>query len=123
MEWFSRRPLCRGGSPNPGGDVLLMEMAAQGQSFFAASGDFDAYVNQGQFFYPPYWEQETTYAMVVGGTVLTMNGLGASYASETVWNPSPATIPGQQQGSGGGLSLNYAMPYWQQGVSMTANHG
>jgi len=32
-----------GGSPNPGGDVLLMEMAAQGQSFFAASDDSDAY--------------------------------------------------------------------------------
>jgi hypothetical protein len=111
-----------GGSPNPGGDVLLMEMAAQGQSFFAASGDFDAYVNQGNFFNPPYWEQETTYATVVGGTVLTMNGSGVSYASETVWNPSPGA-PGFQHGSGGGLSLNYAMPYWQQGVSMTANHG
>jgi len=26
-------------------------------------------------------------------------------------------------GSGGGISLSYAIPYWQQGLSMTANHG
>src|ERR1035441_1154035 len=112
------------GSPNPAGDVLLMEMAAQGQSFFAASGDFDAY-HQGPFptDNPPSWEQESPYATVVGGTVLTMNGSGASYASETVWNPNPGGVYGSQVGSGGGLSLNYATPYWQQGVSMTANHG
>ena len=112
------------GSPNPGGDVLLMEMAAQGQSFFAASGDFDAYESGFQpKDNPPSWEQESTYATVVGGTVLTMNGSGASYASETVWNPNPGGVLGGQVGSGGGLSLNYAIPYWQQGVSMTANHG
>src|ERR1035441_5232383 len=88
---FRRRLYTGGaGSPNPGGDVLLMEMAAQGQSFFAASGDFDAYESGFQpKDNPPSWEQESTYATVVGGTVLTMNGSGASYASETVWNPNP----------------------------------
>jgi hypothetical protein len=107
------------GSSNPGGDVLLMEMAAQGQSFFSASGDSDAFeYTSGNL---PYWPEESPYATAVGGTVLTMNGSGASYASETVWNPNPASAG--QKGSGGGLSPNYAIPYWQQGVSLTANHG
>ena len=106
------------GSPNPGGDVLLMQMAAQGQSFFAASGDTDSFSNAN----PPYWPEESPYATAVGGTVLTMNGLGTSYASETVWNPLPGDL-GSVLGSGGGLTANYAIPYWQQGVSMSANLG
>jgi hypothetical protein len=107
--------------PNPGGDFLLMEMAAQGQSFFQASGDGDAYV--GITGREPQWPQDSPYVTAVGGTALTMNGSGASYASETVWNE----FPNAPIGSGGGISDisggNYAIPYWQQGFSMTANHG
>jgi hypothetical protein len=108
--------------PNPGGDFLLMEMAAQGQSFFVGSGDNSAYPS-----IPPNgeltigWPCDSPYATVVGGTFLTMNGSGASYASETVWNI--ATNGNPFGGSGGGISPDYAIPYWQQGVSMAANHG
>jgi subtilase family serine protease len=78
-----------------------MEMAAQGQSFFAASGDLDAYdYRSGNY---PSWEQESPYATVVGGTVLTMNGSGASYASETVWNRNPG-------GGGWGSSRQWRGP-------------
>jgi hypothetical protein len=107
--------------PNWGGDFLLMEMAAQGQSFFEASGDSDAYVG----FVPrePEWPQDSSYATVVGGTALTMNGSGASYASETVWNEYAPPNQLEVLGSGGGISQYYAIPYWQQGLSMTANHG
>jgi hypothetical protein len=105
--------------PNWGGDFLLMEMAAQGQSFFEASGDYDAYDYN---LSDPQWPQDSPYATVVGGTVLTMNGSGASYASETVWNQYTANTP-SPIGSGGGISPNYAIPYWQQGISMTTNHG
>ena len=106
------------GSSNPGGDVLLMEMAVQGQSFLAASGDKDAYSELNSDL---LWQAETPYATVVGGTVLTMNGSGASYASETVWNIDQGNE--EETGSSGGISPNYAIPYWQQGVSMTANLG
>src|ERR1039457_4226228 len=95
-----------------------------GGAFFVASGGFDAhwrgFSTKNKH---PSCGEGSTYATVVGGPVLTMNGSGASYASETVWNPNPGGVLGGQVGSGGGLSLNYAIPYWQQGVSMTANHG
>ena len=110
-----------GNDPNPAGDFLLMEMAAQGQSFFVASGDSDAY-GFGQNS-AVAWPQDSPYATVVGGTVLTMNGSGGSYASETVWNEYPTLL-----GSGGGISSSstggyYPIPYWQQGISMAANGG
>jgi hypothetical protein len=58
---------------------------------------------------------------------LTMNGSGASYASETVWNQNGVSNMSSTSGSGGGISSSgggdYAIPYWQQGLSMTANHG
>ena len=90
-----------------------MEMAAQGQSFFAASGDTDSrLVND-----TVSWPSAAPNLTFVGGTELIMNGSGASYASETVWNQ------GGGEGSSGGVNANYAFPYWQQGVSMTANGG
>ena len=103
--------------PNPAGDFLLMEMAAQGQSFFVSSGDLDSYDYNVS---APSWPQDSPYATVVGGTELTMNGSGASYASETVVNLYPGFA---SEGSGGGVSVYYAIPYWQQGLSMTANQG
>jgi subtilase family serine protease len=97
-------------APNQAGETLLMEMAAQGQSFFAASGDHPA-IN------PAPWPCSDPYLTSVGGTELTMNGSGASYASETVWEF------GFGAGSAGGSDSTYASPTWQQGVSMTANGG
>ena len=46
-----------------------------------------------------------------------MNGTGASFASETVWNW------GGGSGSSGGVSSFYAIPSWQTGISMTASLG
>src|ERR1039457_1096374 len=63
------------------------------------------------------WPSAAPNLTSVGGTELIMNGSGASYASETVWNQ------GGGEGSSGGVNANYAFPYWQQGVSMTANGG
>ncbi len=106
--------------PNPAGDFLLMEMAAQGQTFFVSSGDSDAYGFNANS--AVVWPQDSPYATVVGGTVLTMNGSGTSYASETVLNVA------LNVGSGGGISSSstggyYPIPYWQQGISMAANGG
>ena len=86
-------------------------MAAQGQSFFSASGDDDAYTGLIPF------PDDSPYITLVGGTLLTTNGTGASYASETAWNRNNGI------GSGGGVSTQYAIPSWQQGISVTANLG
>jgi uncharacterized repeat protein (TIGR01451 family) len=101
---------------------LFQELAAQGQSFFNASGDGDAYVG------PILTPCDNPYITVVGGTTLSMNGFGVSYASEMVWNwgydpPGwPATDNGYW-GSSGGISTTYSIPSWQQGINMEANHG
>ena len=94
--------------PNASGDQILQYMAAHnGQSFFQASGDDDAYTT-GEII---QWPCDSPWVTSVGGTALTMNGTGASYVSETVWNQ-----PGGW-GSGGGISPNYSIPSWQANIS------
>jgi uncharacterized repeat protein (TIGR03803 family) len=95
----------------PTAEQIFQQMAAQGQSFFEACGDSDAY-SAGI----PGVEEEPLVTQV-GGTTLTMSGNGAAYSSETVWNP------GNTQGSSGGVSLTYPIPSWQQGINMTLNGG
>jgi hypothetical protein len=99
-------------------DSQLQQMAAQGQSFLQASGDSDAYTgNQAISSSGGPSPVDSIYVTSVGGTTLTMNGVGTSFASETVWNW------GNNTGSGGGVSPNYAIPSWQAGVSMASNNG
>jgi len=66
--------------------------------------------------------------VTVGGTTLTMNGTGASYASETVWNwgydpPSWWYGGGGYWGSSGGISTRSSIPTYQHGISMASNQG
>ncbi|WP_263355404.1 FG-GAP-like repeat-containing protein [Acidicapsa acidisoli] len=101
-------------------DVFFQEFAAQGQEFFAASGDngaFDASISP--FFYPG----EDAYVTAVGGTHLTTTGAGGVWASETAWN---STEPGTPYvfGSGGGISPdNIPIPSWQSGLATGSNGG
>ena len=92
-------------------------MGSQGQSFFEASGDSDAYppgsVDDASQSYAP---SSSAYITVVGGTTLT-TGSGGSWSSETVWNQ------GGGAGGSGGISSYYSIPTWQLGVDMTANGG
>ena len=67
------------GSPDPVAEQIFQQMALQGQSFFAASGDSDAYT--GFIAFP----SDSPHITLVGGTTLT-TGPRASYGSETVWN-------------------------------------
>jgi hypothetical protein len=112
-----------GGGPSATIDNIFKQMAAQGQSYFQASGDSDAYTssqaldNSSQTTAPV----DSTNITSVGGTTLTMNGSGASYASETVWNWNNSGNP--NVGSGGGISTYYTIPFWQKNVSMAANSG
>jgi len=101
---------------------IFEEMGTQGQSFFLASGDGDAFT--GDLMGP----DDDTLITTVGGTELTMNGQGSSYASETVWNSGSQNNPwwytGKNYwGSGGGISTRTSIPSWQQCVDMSGNQG
>jgi uncharacterized repeat protein (TIGR01451 family) len=99
-----------GGMSSPVADQIFQQMAAQGQSFFNASGDYDAYTGLIDF------PGDTPYITEVGGTTLTTGSDGA-YVSETVWNR------GNGIGSGGGISTQYPIPGWQTNINMSANQG
>jgi uncharacterized repeat protein (TIGR01451 family) len=96
-------------------DSIFQQLAAQGQSFFQASGDSDAYSST-----MPQ-PVDSPYITIVGGTTLTTSGPGGSWTSETTWNW--ANTGSGTSGSGGGISTTYTIPTWQQGISMTANMG
>jgi uncharacterized repeat protein (TIGR03803 family) len=111
-------------------DHIFQQMAVQGQTFFEISGDGDSWANNvllpTQFSGTSFWPADDPYVTSVGGTSLTMNGSGASYASESVWNDEndPTGWYGSGYvGSGGGISPTYPIPSWQQGVDMSANRG
>jgi hypothetical protein len=111
-----------GADPNAIMDAEFQKMAAQGQSFFQASGDGDAYT--AAIAVP----SDSPYVTSVGGSSLTMNS--GTYASETAWNQGFLGTNrawfgggGGCWGSGGGVSLVYGIPSWQQSVSMVNNKG
>jgi subtilase family serine protease len=70
-------------------DPLFQEMAAQGQTFLTASGDYSSLKASGP------WPEEDANLTAVGGTDVVTNGPGGSWMSETGWN-----------GSAGGPSLD-----------------
>ena len=107
-----------GGPPNPAGEQIFQQMAVQGQSFFDACGDDDAYVDGVN---PVTFPADSPNITTVGGTVLT-TGANSVYKSEKVWNDGTPYRTGYL-GTGGGISPNYALPYWQQGINMTASQG
>jgi subtilase family serine protease len=85
---------------------LMAQLAAQGQSFFNSSGDDGPYCSDNGD------DRDDSDVTIVGGTVLSMNGTGASWQSETTW-----------LGSGGGILTNVAIPGYQATVSMSSNQG
>jgi subtilase family serine protease len=101
---------------SPSYDTVYKEMAAQGQSFFQASGDDGAYYSNNESV-----EQyaDDTNITLVGGTTLTTASAGGPWSSETVWNWGLSS-----GGSGGGTNFNgIRIPSWQTNISMTANQG
>lgn len=111
---------------DPVAEGYFKQIASQGQTFFMASGDGDAYVGS-------IWGGgDDVYVTSVGGTTLTLTNHSLSYASERVWNwganGTPWCCNGQTTndpywGSGGGVSTIYSIPLWQQPVNMTAVGG
>jgi subtilase family serine protease len=110
------------GGPSTTTDNIFKTMAAQGQSFFNASGDSDAFttgsgsangVDNPSLGNAP---SSSPYITQVGGTTLA-TGSGGDYGSETVWNW------GGGIGSSGGISSYYSIPSWQANISMAGNGG
>jgi uncharacterized repeat protein (TIGR01451 family) len=106
------------GGPTTTTDQIHLQMNAQGQSFFQASGDDDSLAT-GEADDPtePFSPSDSPYVTSVGATGLTTTGPLGSFVSETVWQN------GGGVGSTGGISSYYAMPTWQKPVSMTNNGG
>jgi hypothetical protein len=100
---------------------IFQQFAAQGQSFFLGSGDTGAY---GGAVDEPADDPNVT---VVGGTTLTTSGPEGSWVGESVWLTPASDDPllgySPEEASGGGVSLTYGIPTYQQGISMTANQG
>ena len=71
------------GYPTAGQDQVFKQFAAQGQSFFQASGDYGAYCGT----CPPEPPIESTNITIVGGTTLATSEPSGAWVSETVWKP------------------------------------
>ena len=91
-------------------DPYFKKMAAQGQNFFAASGDSSTWSRRNEA-----WPADDANVVSVGGTDLTTASAGGAWKSETAWVDS-----------GGGISPDsIAIPSWQQlaGVINSSNRG
>lgn len=101
-----------GFGPDPVSEQIYQQMDAQGQSFFQASGDSDAYLNGEQIPFP----SDSPFITVVGGTTLT-TAPNQSYASEAVWNWG-IEFGFDGIGSSGGVSTTYSIPSWQTNINV-----
>ncbi len=91
-------------------DPYFEKMAAQGQTFFAASGDSSTWSKRNEA-----WPADDAYVISVGGTDLTTSSAAGPWKSETAWVDS-----------GGGISPDkIAIPSWQKlsGVINSSNKG
>jgi subtilase family serine protease len=95
-------------------DPYFEQMASQGQNFFSASGDDQAWSSSNEA-----WPADDANIVSVGGTDLTTSSAAGPWASETAWVDS-----------GGGVSPDdIAIPSWQtpvdtcSGCSKTLRNG
>jgi subtilase family serine protease len=93
----------------------FQEMAAQGQSIYAASGDRGAYDNGSSLSVDDPASQP--YMVGTGGTQLFVNP-DETYNHETTWNVN-GTVSGGA--GGGGVSVVWSIPSWQQGIGSAAS--
>ena len=97
-------------------EPIFLEYEAQGQSFFASSGDGGAYSPPdcvGLDCWTSRFPADDPYVTAVGGTLLGTDGAGGAWLSETTW-PS----------SGGGINSDgYLIPSYQVPLINALNQG
>jgi kumamolisin len=89
-------------------DPYFQKMSAQGQNFFAASGDSSTWSSRNEA-----WPADDANVVSVGGTDLVTASAGGAWKSETAWADS-----------GGGISPDkVAIPSWQKPAINSSNRG
>ncbi len=92
-------------------NTAFQQMAAQGQSIYAASGDSGANDNGSSLSVDDPASQP--YMVGVGGTSLTTTSPGGAYQSETTWNNNIGA-------GGGGISTVWTIPSYQTALAGSA---
>lgn len=104
-------------------DPYFEKMAAQGQTFFAASGDSSTWSTKNEA-----WPADDAYVISVGGTDLTTSSAAGPWKSETAWvdsgggiSPDKIAIPSWQKLSGVITSTNKGSTTYRNGPDVAAN--
>ncbi|HEY1741970.1 MAG TPA: S53 family serine peptidase [Granulicella sp.] len=104
-------------------DPYFEKMAAQGQNFFAASGDSSTWSSRNEA-----WPADDAYVVSVGGTDLTTSSAAGPWKSETAWadsgggiSPDKIAIPSWQKLSGVITSTNKGSTTYRNGPDVSAN--
>jgi subtilase family serine protease len=104
-------------------DPYFEKMAAQGQNFFAASGDSSTWSRRNEA-----WPADDAYVVSVGGTDLVTASAGGPWKSETAWvdsgggiSPDKIVIPSWQKLSGVINSSNKGSTTYRNGPDVSAN--
>ncbi len=104
-------------------DPYFQKMAAQGQTFFAASGDSSTWSSTNEA-----WPADDANIVSVGGTDLTTASAGGAWQSETAWldsgggiSPDSIAIPAYQQLAGVINSSNKGSTTLRNGPDVSAN--
>jgi kumamolisin len=87
--------------------MLYEMMTGQGQTFFVSAGDLRAVCFPSEL----GDDRALAFVTVVGGTILSMNGNGVSWLSETAAS------------AGGGIEIGTTIPTYQIGLATLANGG
>jgi subtilase family serine protease len=106
-------------------DPYFEKMAAQGQTFFVASGDDSTWTKSGD---AAAWPADDAYVISVGGTDLTTSSAAGPWKSETAWvdsgggiSPDKIAIPSWQKLSGVITSTNKGSTTYRNGPDVSAN--
>src|SRR6202021_1321557 len=101
----------------------FQKMAAQGQNFFAASGDSSTWSKSNEA-----WPADNAYVVSVGGTDLVTASAGGAWKSETAWvdsgggiSPDSIPIPSWQSAAGVINSTNKGSTTLRNGPDVSAN--
>ena len=104
-------------------DPFFQKMSAQGQNFFAASGDASTWSTRNEA-----WPADDANIVSVGGTDLVTKSAGGAWSSETAWvdsgggiSPDKIAIPAYQKLAGVITSTNKGSTTLRNGPDVAAN--